>query len=73
MTVRETIAGTEAALRCVPQDSSELAQAYDEWRRALHDESLAPEQREELRLKIPTALIELRDVARKELMRLAGR
>lgn len=53
--------------------SSQLAQAYDEWRRALADKSVAPERREELRLEIPTALIELRDVAHKELKRLVGR
>jgi hypothetical protein len=53
--------------------STQLTQAYDRWRHSLTDESVIPERRHELRLEVPTALVELREVAHKELKRLAGR
>lgn len=52
--------------------STQLAQAYDEWRSSLNDETVNVEKREELRLEVPVALVNLRDVTHQELRRLTG-
>jgi hypothetical protein len=52
--------------------STQLAQAYDEWRNSVMDEAMDPEKRGDLRRAVPVALVNLRDVAHKELKRLAS-